>query len=166
MGIVEEIIEEPRRGERDSRERRSHPNPSFAPTGLKRFIVTCPHGLRRGLRLYRRLRRLLAELLVTRHCSSRHSSLVTRHCFSLDLSRALAYKVRVSRRFSLRGSSFSRTFFQKRSSPVKRLSFLVSLVACLSSLVFLSHNPHAARAKSLSTNSAVSYEALDRKSVV
>ena len=48
---------------------------------------------------------------------------------------------------------------------MKRLSFLVSLVACLSSLVFLSHNPHAARAKSLSTNSAVSYEALEQEMI-
>jgi len=49
---------------------------------------------------------------------------------------------------------------------VKRLGFLVSLVACLSSLVFLSHNPRAARAaKSLSTNGAVSYDALEQEMV-
>lgn len=48
---------------------------------------------------------------------------------------------------------------------MKRLGFLVSLVACLSSVVFLSHHTRTARAKSLSANSAVSYEALEQEMV-
>lgn len=48
---------------------------------------------------------------------------------------------------------------------MKRLSFLVSLFVCLSSVSFFSNQPRAARADSLSANSAASFEALEQEIV-